>query len=288
MRIASLCLVLLMLLACSCPARKAEAPQESVTAQKPAATEKADETKKPKARQTDLVIWRDPALGEPMKAFSEQVFIKLAKRLDMKDADLADIAAIKDNPPEEMPQIIIFGYAPMLKQFVDDGIIVEESARTFAGDRLVLAEKRGMGYETPSLFDSYKLHFNKLGYLNDSTALGKPSSQALVSDGLLDRIKDRTVEFASIRPLFGALLSGDIELAILPASLVAQSETVSPVLIIGADLHEDIRYIAAATPGNADDPTVQRILRMLAEDDDIQKLFVGYGMLSRKAALIEN
>jgi hypothetical protein len=233
-------------------------------------------------------VFHDPALGEPLKAFAKKVFVVLAEELELHPAGLAAVKSRSENADGPPPQIVIFGYAPALPELSADGVIVESTARTFAGDRLVLAGKKDAGFATPSLFDTYKLNFSKLGYLDDTTALGPPSRQALISDGLLERIEEKTEQFGSLGGLFGALMEDRIQLAILPASLIAQSQVLSPVLVIGEDLHEDIRYIAAATPGNEEDPLVLRVLELLAEDEELQQLFVGYGLLGREAALIED
>lgn len=284
MRLTTLAVIVLALLACSCP--KNDSASEPVPQQPPAAEQAAP--RETGVAPDGIVVYHDPVLGEPLKAFAKKVYIQLAEDLDLQPADLAQLATVMDSPDGPAPQIVIFGYAPALPELVAQGVVVESTARTFAGDRLVLAEKEGTGFSAPTLFDAYRLRFTKLGYLDETTALGKPSHQALVSDGLLARIEGRTETFGVINELFGALLEDRVQLAVLPASLVAQSKSIKPLLVIGEDLHEDIRYIAAATPDNEDDPLVQRLLALLAEDAELQKFFAGYGLLGREAALIDN
>lgn len=291
MRIANLSLLLLLLLTAACPRQDrdtaATAPADG-TAEPDATATGAPAEPEPEPYPKGIVVFHDPALGEPMQAFAKQVFIVQAQELALRPAELPEITAIMQDPSRVQPQIVIFGYQPLLPKLAADGMIVETTARTFAGDRLVLAEKAGTGFETPTLFDTHKLRFNKLGYLSEETSLGKPSYQALVSDALLERIKDRTQTFASLRELFAALTDGTVELALLPASLAAQSTAIRPVLVVDEDLHEDIRYVAAATPGNETKPTVLEVLKLLAEDQTLQQLFVGYGLLNRETALVEN
>jgi ABC-type molybdate transport system substrate-binding protein len=281
MRTIALALMGLLLLA-GCPQQQA-----NDTGNQPASTEstaRAESDAVVKQRPT-LTVWADPALetvlGELGSLFKElegyPVAAEFYERGELQ-AKLADTAA------KDMPDVVIFADPETLE--MADGLYEPETLRTIAGDRLVLVERQGFGYKTPTLFDIYKLRFEHIGLGEQGTISGYYGEQALIADGVMQRIEDRIARYASEDALTAALLADETQAALVLASTAANSE-VSAWYVIGEDLHEDIRYQAAAGAGKADKPGVMELLTFLAEDEDVQQVFEGFGHVRREMALGE-
>jgi ABC-type molybdate transport system substrate-binding protein len=119
------------------------------------------------------------------------------------------------------------------------------------------------------------------------TALGYYSEEALISAGGRPRIADRISHHDSIDKLLSALDQDEVQLAMVFASTITQRGDLDVMLIVPEDLHEDIRYKAAAAASVSADPSVVDFLRFIAEDADIQQKLNGYGLLDRAGALEE-
>jgi len=202
-----------------------------------------------------------------------------------------------DSAADSAPQVYILADTELLESLRSAKRIDEASLRTFAGDRIVIASRAEETWLPASVFDLGDLRFTALG-LGDpqATAVGLYARQALVSDGAYVGLEPRLKPYSSTAGLLSALTSvkdrkvreaerGEIQLAVLFASLAAQTQGVKVVYAVGADLHEPVRYQAVAAAGHAGDPGVFELLRYLAEDPAVQARLESYGYLSRQAAL---
>lgn len=232
-----------------------------------------------------LTLWADPALervlaelaGGFLELHAQGYQYELYERGDMQ-VKLAEADA------GSAPDVVIFADPETLA--LADGLYEPETLRTIAGDRLVLVERPGHGYKTPTLFDIYRLRFEHFGLGEVSTISGYYGEQALISDGLMERIEDRIARYYSADDLTAALLADETQAALVLASTAANSE-VAAWYLIGEDLHEDIRYQAAAGTGKADKQGVVELLTFLAESDEVQQVFEGFGHVRREMALGE-
>lgn len=195
------------------------------------------------------------------------------------------------------PQVLVFADTDTGNELRAKGRIEEPTLRTFAGDTLVIVCRAGESWATATVFDLWELRFTKFGLGDkEATTAGYYGYQALVSDGAYKRIAERVTEFPSQDALLEALLNvedskalenqrGAVQLAIVTASTAATTKGLKAILAIPGDLHEPLRYQAAAVKGHAKDPGVENLLRLIAEDPVAQATLQGYGYLGRTAAL---
>lgn len=235
-----------------------------------------------------LIVWADPLLKAPLVAINE-VFSELYSPgltpVYIERGGL--LARLEGEEPPALPVVFITADTTTMAALSRSRYVDESTARTFAGDRLVLVQQSAKGFETPTLFDTYRLRFNALGLGTEETAVGRYAEQALITEGCFSRLEERLQRFDGTSSVLEALVAGEVQLAIVTASQAAQQQGVEVLLLIGEDLHEDIRYQAAASVESAGSPAVQQLLMLLAEDDAVQALLTGYGLLGRELALQE-
>jgi molybdate transport system substrate-binding protein len=262
---------------CPKPASDRDATGQPGTAASP-----SQDTEKP------LIVWADPLLKVPLVAINE-VFSELYSPgltpVYIERGDL--LARFAGDGPSTLPDVFITADTATMAVLSQGGYANESTARTFAGDRLVLVQQPEKGHKTPTLFDTYRLRFDALGLGAEKTAVGRYAEQALVTDGCFNRLEERLQRFDGTSNALDALVADEVQLAIVTASQAAQQQGVEVILLIGEDLHEDIRYQAAASAESASNPAVQQLLMLLAEDDAVQELLTGYGLLDRELALQE-
>jgi molybdenum ABC transporter molybdate-binding protein len=270
-------LALSLLVGCPKPASDRDATGQPGTAASP-----SQDTEKP------LIVWADPLLKVPLVAINE-VFSELYSPgltpVYIERGDL--LARFAGDGPSTLPDVFITADTATMAVLSQGGYANESTARTFAGDRLVLVQQPEKGHKTPTLFDTYRLRFDALGLGAEKTAVGRYAEQALVTDGCFNRLEERLQRFDGTSNALDALVADEVQLAIVTASQAAQQQGVEVILLIGEDLHEDIRYQAAASAESASNPAVQQLLMLLAEDDAVQELLTGYGLLDRELALQE-
>jgi hypothetical protein len=165
--------------------------------------------------------------------------------------------------------------------------IDEYTLRTFAGDRLCVACHRGEKWSVPTLFDIYRLRFTWLGLAPQDSVLGQYALQALKSDGVLKRVQKRIKYVPGPGELPRALVRDEVQLALVYASTAAQHPELDVAVLVDPGLHEDIRYRAVAAAGKGAEPGVTELLRLLAEDADIQQRLASFGLTGRDAAMQE-
>lgn len=243
----------------------------------------------PPARSAEAVrlnILADPVLAEPLAAVSK--LLKQNAGIELKLSYLDSTAMARLKPAEvQDADVLVFADHDVLMSLVKSGLVDESSACVFAGDRLTLVGKSGVGWRTGTLFDTYKLRFKAIGLTEPTTVLGFFCDEALKSDGAYKRIKDRIKYFPTTPEMLQALAANKVQLAMTYASMAAQDDTLEVALLVGADLHEDIRYRAVARAGCAADRGVQRLLKLLCEDGDVQSKLGSYGLADRKTVLTE-
>ena len=238
------------------------------------------------ARALSVSVLADPVLAEPLGAVA-----KLLKKRDGTELRLSflDSTAQAQLKPDTAPaaDVLIFADHGVLSPLVKAGVVDEASACVFAGDRLTLVGKRGMGWRTETLFDTYRLRFKKLGLADSKTVLGAYCDEALKSDGAYKHVKDRLKYYRATPDLAQALAKDEVQLAMAYASTAAQDPQMEVALLVGADLHEDIRYRAVARAGRSADRGVQEFLRLLCEDQEVQAALGGFGLADRETALTD-
>jgi molybdenum ABC transporter molybdate-binding protein len=254
----------------------------------PQAEKQTQTSSVPAAEQRALTVWADPALSVPLEALTAD-FTKLHRPgLDVRYVEREELLeAVDGGEPADPPDVYLFADQRVLETFREAGAVDESSTRTFAGDRLVVACRLDEGWKTASLFDVYKLRFTGFGLAGENTSLGHYSAQALHSEGVRSRIEKRIVSFSSLDKLLAGLADDEVQLMLVFASTVTQRTDLQAILIVGEDLHEDIRYVAASS-GQRNDPAVIEFLRFLAEDEDVQQKLMSYGLIGRTDALVEN
>jgi ABC-type molybdate transport system substrate-binding protein len=282
MRNIILCACLLLLASCPQQPRPAASPDAANPASQPGAKIKPVTNTGPA-----LTVWADPALLPALEALAPEFKKIYSAGYTLEPVERGDLLARLDHTGGTALPAVICADQLVVEQYSAKQQLVDSSRRTFAGDRLVLAERPGQGYAAPSLFDIYELRFKQFGLGEPGTLAGYFGEQALISEGGFDRIKDRVKRYPSSTALVDALKLDVVQVILVPDSSAAVNE-ISAWLAIGEDLHEDIRYQAAASTGHDTEPGVPELLRFLAEDDAVQSQLEGYGLVRREMALIEN
>ncbi len=234
-----------------------------------------------------LEIWADPLLAPVLEALAPDFKLIYAPgyRLVLKErGELLDNLRQEGGPA--LPDVICAD-AGVITEYKTKQAVEEPTLRTFAGDRLVLAERPGFGYQSPSLYDIYQLRFTALGLGETSTLAGYYGEQALISEGAMRHVAERVKRYPATAALVDALNQDKVQAILITASAAAVGG-VSAWLLIGEDLHEDIRYQAAASSRTNATPGVTELLRFLAEDAGVQATLEGYGLVRREVALEEN
>jgi len=234
-----------------------------------------------------LQVWAEPSLIAPLDAIAPAlkkrgVVLEITPK---ESGELAREAAAGKlgNPPE----VFLFTGERTLPALVRAKAVEESTARTFAGDRLVVACRQGERWTSPTVFDLYKLRFKAFAVADSATALGEFCDEALRSDGAYKRVVDRIKRYPGQKELIAALIANEVQLAMVYASTVAQDPDLGASVVVGADLHTDIRYRAVAAAGKGAAEGVGDLLRLLAEDAGIQQSLSGLGLLTRSGALEE-
>ncbi len=249
--------------------------------------------KAPSESDRPLLIWTDPAMAPALEKLSESFKAKYAPGFSMAYLDkgelLLNLQNFKDGTAPKTPDVYIFAGQEMQKALVDAGAIDEVSLRSFAGDRLVLVSRPEDTYESPTLFDVYKLRFKQLAVADPAeTMLGVFTDQAIITDGLKPRVEDRLTLLATSDELVDGVLGKTLDVAIVYGSRAAQTKGLRLALVIDESLHEDIVWKAAASSGRSADSAVMTLLAFLAEDEDVQKQYEAFGYTRREVAMVED
>lgn len=248
-----------------------------------AAASRADEPAGP------VLVWADPLLSVVLDGVHAEFTERFGPGftpLYMERGEL--IARLSETKPPSLPDAFITADQELFTLLRDGGFIVESTARTFAGDRLALVKQAGAGYQTASLFDSYKLRFEQFAIGQESTAIGYYAEQALKSEGCFNRLEDRMVRFDRTADLLAALEEGGRRIGMAFASSAVQNPGMEVMMLVDEERHADIRYQVMLTPGQEANDGAVALLRFLSEEEEIQALLGGYGLLDRDEALIEN
>ncbi|MCH7472503.1 substrate-binding domain-containing protein [bacterium] len=236
-----------------------------------------------------LSIWADPALAAPLEDLADEFAARHAPGYTVRYMERGELLGLlEDGQAMHAPHAYIIADPVVYEALRKSGAIDESSARTFAGDRLAVVHREGENWMSPTLFDIYRLRYTWFGVGEQSTSAGYYSEQALVSEGVRPRIEKRIKSYGSTKTLLEALAADEVQLAMVYTSTAAQAGGIEVMLIAGEDLHEDIRYRVIAAAGRGADAAVGELLRFLAEEDEVQAIFNGYGLLGRKSALMED
>jgi ABC-type molybdate transport system substrate-binding protein len=207
----------------------------------------------------------------------------------MDSSDLNDVLSLPIDPasPRAVDALLYTGES-VNSLLLEKDAIDAQSARTFAGDKLVLVCRPELGYQSATLFDVYRLRFKSFGVCDPAVnALGIYSEQALVSDGLKPRIEDRLQVLATPDELIAGLQNQSLDVVVLYASTAASTPGLKSFMAVGEDLHEDIQWKLAAAKGRSADPAVQKLLVFLSENEAVQAKYEAFGLVPRKLALVE-
>lgn len=235
-----------------------------------------------------LTAWADPLLMVPLEAVGADLDKWYGIKLELTPVDRGELfERIETGGLDNLPDVFLVGHPDLFTGLREAGLIDEQDTRTFAGDRLVVVQKRGTGLRVRDLFKMYKLYFEAFGLGEDTTTAGFYGYQALLTCGVHKRIEDRLVLLPSTQAIIDAVEGGEVELAIMAVSSATQTPGLEVLHVVDETFHEDIRYLAIPARGTSANPTVTEFLRLLAEDAGVQHSLMGYGLLDRAAAMEE-
>jgi len=288
-------LLALCLLAAGCPAKQQSSAKQPSTSGTSTAAPGAGSSAN--TQTAPVTVWADPALKVPLEALAPGFKAQYPAGMYVTYVERGELLRpLVEKPPRALdspPEVFIIADRKAFEMLRSSQSIDEVTARTFAGDRLVVVHRPGENWASPSLFDIYKLRFEVLATGSDGTSLGYYTRQALISDGVAQRVADRIKRFDTTQQVARAvagsnhLAGGEAELAILYASTAAQAAGTETMLLIGDDLHDAIRYQAVAGKDCAARPGVQELLRYLAEDPQVQQTLGSFGLINRQSAIKE-
>jgi molybdenum ABC transporter molybdate-binding protein len=260
-------------------------PQDPQTASTAPPTSPKAQTKHRK-----IVVWADPVLANALTGIAATYKKQTGSNYQVVPVERSarrawakDQAASMKGPE---PDVLLFAGRDEFVWLLEGQKIDEATSRTFAGDRLVVLKPLGTTYTTSSVFDLDKLLFKQLAVGDpEATTVGLYTHQALVSDGVHSRVKDRLATTKDSTQLPVLPTKGKNVIAIGFASQAGGAKGIEPGLLIDASLHEPLQYKAVAVAGKGGDEAVMAFLRWLAENAGTQQALTGYGLLDRASAL---
>lgn len=245
--------------------------------------ERKSEASLPPTELGSVVLWVDPALRGAMEAIVSSPVAIGAKAWQITYRESGELPAVSGN---EAPDLIL-ATEPVIKKLLSNDSIDASTARTFAGDLLVLATPASKPIVVPKVGDLPIVKLDAFGLGGPDTAVGFYAEQAMISDGVLDDLKAVTQRFENTAELLAALESGRVQLAMLFGSSVAQRQDLRISATVPENLHMDIRYQAVATRKAATRKEVQGALVLLSENSEVQQLLGAFGYLDRATAMLE-
>jgi ABC-type molybdate transport system substrate-binding protein len=233
-------------------------------------------------------VWAEPTLALALDALKPELEKRGAIKLSIEYHDSTELARQPAQARQPGPaDVYIYPDAGIFAKLAAAKAIDEVTQRTCAGDRLVVACRQGEHWVMATLFDIYRLRFKWIGLAPKDSALGQFSQQALASDGALPRVQKRVKYLASADELPKALKRDETQLVMTYASVVSLDRSLGVAVLVDPGLHEDIRYKAAAAVGKGAQPGVMELLRLLAEDSEMQQRWASYGFVDRATAMVE-
>jgi ABC-type molybdate transport system substrate-binding protein len=233
-------------------------------------------------------VWAEPTLALALEALKPELERRGAIKLTLEYHDSAELAReLAQASRPDAPDVYVYPDGGIFAKLAAAKAIDEVTLRTFAGDRLVVACRQGERWVMPTLFDVSRLRFKWLGLGPKDTALGMFSLQALASDGALKRVAKRLKYLASADDLPKALKRDEAQLVMTYASVVSLDPSLGVAVLVDPDLHQDIRYKAAAAAGQGRQPGAVALLRLLAEDSEMQQQWASYGFVDRATAMVD-
>ncbi len=240
------------------------------------------------AAKGEITVWADPVLVNALTGL-QAAYKKSGGsgyQLVPKESGALVEWAKSPDAAATAPDVVLFVGGAAYVALQTNKRIDQESARTFAGDRLVVLKPLNSGFAADDVFGLSMLMNKHLAVADPATtALGAFSQQALVGDGAGKRVAGKTETYPDSLTLAGLPGMDPSTLAFSYMSQAGSAQGVAPMLLVNESLHEPIQYRAAATAGKGADPAAQNFLRWLAEDEQTQAALGGYGLLSRVMAL---
>lgn len=231
-------------------------------------------------------VWAEPTLALALEALKPELEKRGAIKLTLEFHDSIGLMQdLAQATAPDLPDVFIYPDAGIFTKLTTAKAIDDVTLRTFAGDRLVVACRQGEHWVMSTLFDIYRLRFKWIGLAPENSALGLFALQALTSDGALARVQKRIKYLATADDLPKALKRDETQLVITYASIVTLDPSLGVAVSVDPDLHDDIRYKAAAAYGHGAQPGAVGLLRLLAEDSEMQQRLAGFGFVDRKTAL---
>ena len=271
MRLITALLAVLMLAACP-----AQQPNND------ASTDASDATRQTaERREHTLRVLCDPALKAVMDEVEKKAESSTDLDLHISFKERGVLADELEAGEELNYDAFIYGDPKTAQLLADNEVIESATQRIIAGDRLLLVSLEDQEWVTPTLFDIYRLRFQKLAIGSQNTLSGYYADQSIISDGVKPRIEDRLSMPDSADAQIAELHDGSSQMAIILKSRMLQEEGLRTIMLIGEDLHEDVDYFAATAMGKEADPAVLRLLDLLSLDEEIQQLYVGFGLKTR-------
>ena len=277
-------IILLALFAVSCPQ---DVPQK---VDNPGGPNHQAKPNKSEARPYagTLIAWTDPLLMVPLEAVGADLNKWYGIKLELTPVDRGELLQrIESGAVGNLPDVYLVGHPDLFTALREAGLIDEQGSRTFAGDRLVVVQKRGNRLVVKDLFEVYKLYIKAFGLGQETSTVGHYGYQALLTCGVHPRIEERLVLLPDTQAISAALEAGEVELALIAMSSAVQTPELEVLHVVDETFHEDIRYLAVPAKGKSENPTVSEFLRLLAEDAGVQQSLMGYGLVGRATAMEE-
>jgi molybdate transport system substrate-binding protein len=157
-----------------------------------------------------------------------------------------------------------------------DGLILPETRRNVAGNRLVLAVPRGGPAAISRISDLAAHAVQRIGVGNPATVpAGRYARQVLAAAGLWDRLSDKLVYGESVRQILDYAVRGEVDAAFVYRTDARLAEAGVLVAAVFED-HDPIRYPAAVT-ASSERPAVARQFVRYLSGEAARRLFDQYG-----------
>lgn len=189
-----------------------------------------------------IVVFAASSLKAPLDAITEQYEAATGQQVRVSYAASSVLARqIGFGAPAD---VFVSANDTWMTYLIEQGVLDHAKITNIAGNSLVIAAKHpAVPLDLSAAAMLYRLDGARLGVpLIDAVPLGQYAKAAFDELGLLDALQPTFAQQDSARGTVVSLLRGEVPLAVLYASDVAQNADIVSVATVATDLHPPVVY----------------------------------------------
>lgn len=165
-----------------------------------------------------------------------------------------------------------------IDDLIDSGHLTIESRTEYALGALVLVQPRQPAPALHSLSDLTQASVKRIAIANPEHApYGIAAQQTLASLGYLEELQPKIIYGETVRQAAVMVGTGNAEAGLIARSVL--DESLTPVMDIGADLHQPILHVAAMLTEADDNASAKAFLAFLVSPQS-RDIFQAYGLMT--------